>query len=129
MKRLFFAVVVLAGSCASAPPLVSSSAVTLVEGAISVESPHFAAGEVTLQIGNAGEFSHTLVVTDDGGSVLAATGLIGPGEAATLTLDLVPGTYQFSCRIVASADGRVFDHYQMGMVARVVAVSEAEAAG
>jgi uncharacterized cupredoxin-like copper-binding protein len=60
------------------------------------------------------------VVTDDDGVVLAATGLIGPGQGVTLTLDLVPGAYQFSCRLVASRDGQVFDHYQMGMVADVV---------
>lgn len=129
MKRLLLVAVVLAGSCGSTAPLVSSSAVTLVEGSIAVESPRFAAGEVTLNIGNAGEFSHTLVVTDDGGAVLAATGLVGPGESVTMTLDLLPGVYQFSCRIVGSFQGEVFDHYQMGMVARVVVADGAEAAG
>lgn len=129
MKRLVLAAAVLAGSCAPNAAPVSSSAVTLVESSITVESPRFAAGEVTLQIDNVGEFSHTLVVTDHGGAVLAATGLIGPGEVMTLALNLVPGVYQFSCRIVASADGQVFDHYQMGMMARVVAAAGAEAAG
>ena len=121
MKRLILAVAVLAGACGPATPVVSSSAVTLIDGSITVESPRFASGEVTLEIANSGEFAHTLVVTDDDGVVLTATGLIDPGEHVTLTLDLVPGAYQFSCRLVASSDGQVFDHYQMGMVADVVA--------
>jgi hypothetical protein len=128
MKRAIVALGLLAVACGTAPT-ASSSAVVLTEGHIAVDTSHFVAGEVTLAISNAGEFAHTLVVTEDGGAVLAATGLIGPGEQTTLEVDLVPGSYQFSCRIVSSFEGEVFDHYQLGMMARVEVSGAAEAAG
>ncbi len=129
MKRTIAALVLLAAACGTAAPTVSSSAVVLTEGHIAVDSTHFASGGVTLAISNAGEFAHTLVVTDEGGAVLAATGLIGPGEQLTLAVELVPGSYQFSCRIVSSFEGQVFDHYQMGMVAQVEVSNAVVAAG
>lgn len=121
MRRAILAMALLVAACGSAAPATSATAVVLTEGHIAVDSVHLAAGAVTLDIANVGQFPHTLVVTDTAGAVLAATGLIAPGESATLVVDLVPGDYQFSCRIVSSAGGEVFDHYQMGMVARVEA--------
>ena len=58
----------------------------------------------------------TLEVTTNEGEVIAATDLIQPGHTTTLAVDLQPGTYQVSCRIVAENDeGQLIDHYELGM--------------
>jgi hypothetical protein len=73
-------------------------------------------GANTIAIHNNGEYTHTLVITDEHGNVLAATGLVAPGTDAALDVDLPPGTYSFTCRIVAADDeGILHDHYQSGM--------------
>lgn len=78
------------------------------------------AGRVVLDIENTGQYGHTLVVTTDAGAVVAATGLIAAGDATTLEVELSPGGYQFSCRIVATGgDGALLDHHQLGMKADV----------
>ena len=88
----------------------------LREGAIDGPSRLALSGPTTLHATNVGEFSHTLVVTDDRGQVLGATGLVPSGEEATLQVDLQPGTYVFSCRIVAEdGEGNLIDHYEQGM--------------
>lgn len=72
---------------------------------------------------NSGEFPHSLVVTDKSGVVVAATSLIDPGEAAELVLDLQPGQYSVTCRIVVERpDGGISDHYEQGMSASVTVV-------
>ena len=69
-----------------------------------------------ITVSNTGEWGHTLVVTTESGEVVGATGLVGPGEAATLQLDIAAGAYTFSCRIVAQDDeGNLSDHYERGM--------------
>jgi uncharacterized cupredoxin-like copper-binding protein len=69
-----------------------------------------------IEVTNVGEFTHTLVITDSEGEVAAASGLIQPGETFHLDLDLAPGTYSFTCRIVAQdGDGNLIDHYEAGM--------------
>jgi hypothetical protein len=68
-----------------------------------------------LEVTNRGEFAHTLVITDEAGRVAEATDLIRPGESATLQVDVTPGMFQFTCRILAQAeDGSVSDHYEPG---------------
>ena len=80
-----------------------------------------AAGPIDLVVTNAGDFGHTLVVTDEAGEVLAVTELIEPGGVETVRADLDPGRYQFSCRIVVETpDGSISDHYELGMVTAVV---------
>lgn len=79
------------------------------------------AGIVTLTIENLGEFRHTLLVTSESGEVVGATGVVDSGDRATLEVDLAPGTYSFSCRIVTQTDeGTLSDHYQRGMFRTVV---------
>ena len=68
---------------------------------------------------NSGEIGHTLVVADADGNVIDATDLISSGEEIEFTLDLPPGNYEFSCRIVAQVEGVLFDHYQDGMFTEV----------
>jgi plastocyanin len=53
------------------------------------------AGEVSFQAMNTGTEPHTLAV--DGAGVDARTAPIGPGETATLTVALEPGTYRLFC--------------------------------
>jgi len=73
-------------------------------------------GIETVTIGNEGEFPHTLVVTDETGNVMAATSLIQSGESTSLTLDLDPGMYSVTCRIVTQTpDGDIVDHFEAGM--------------
>lgn len=70
----------------------------------------------TIQITNSGEYGHTLVVTDMSGQVVEASPLISPGESAELTIDLEPGRYDFTCRIVVqSSQGDLIDHFEQGM--------------
>jgi plastocyanin len=78
------------------------------------------AGTVELLVENYGDFSHTLVVSDASGTVIGATDLIGSEATTVLTVDLLPGSYTFTCRIVKGLDDGTFvDHYQQGMTASV----------
>ena len=75
-----------------------------------------AAGTSSVDVSNSGSLPHTLVVTDASGQVVAATDLVGPGDTTELVLDLDPGTYSFTCRIVAqNSDGEIVDHFEAGM--------------
>ena len=119
MKWVLLLVALLA-ACGGAAPGATQDSVGLDDGSITLATASLAAGRVTLDITNVGEFGHTLVVTADDGVVVAATGLVLPGTATTLEVDLASGAYQFSCRIVSvSADGTLLDHYQLGMRADV----------
>jgi len=112
----------------AAATLLAVSGCTPVADARSFELVEFAVdGPATLSTSttsvgviNSGQFPHTLVVTDTDGSVVAATTLIQPGETAGLELDLQPGTYSFTCRIVAQdSEGAIIDHFEAGMHAAV----------
>lgn len=102
-------------------PTGSSADVEVNEFYIEPSITNFNAGTVTLNVENEGEYGHTLVITDDGGHVLHAGGVIPPGETAQVSIHLAPGKYSFTCRIVAQDDqGNVIDHYEQGMSAEVV---------
>lgn len=78
------------------------------------------AGKGSVNVSNSGSLPHTLVVTDSSGHVVAATDLIAPGDTTELALDLDPGTYSFTCRIVAQdPEGEIVDHFEAGMNATV----------
>lgn len=94
--------------------------VSMTEFGISVDGA-FTGEPVDVAVHNEGEFAHTLVVADADGTVVVATDVIGPGEMAEVGLDLAPGEYEFSCRIVVeTGEGHIVDHYGEGMVQRVV---------
>lgn len=77
-------------------------------------------GSSSLTVSNAGEFPHTMVVTDSAGEVVAATSLVQPGQSVELAVDLTPGRYSFTCRIVAQdSEGQLIDHFEAGMAANV----------
>lgn len=83
----------------------------------SIEGPSNLTSDVTsLTATNTGERPHTLVVTANDGTVIAATDLVQPGETVDLNVELYPGMFQVSCRIVAQTDdGTIVDHYELGM--------------
>lgn len=115
MRRIALLVVALAlvGACASAAP-VGDAAYQLEE--FSILGPEMLeSGPGAVQATNTGEYAHTLVVTTEMGEVIAATDLVQPGETVSLDLELEPGTYRFTCRIVAEVDGVLVDHYEAGM--------------
>jgi len=73
-----------------------------------------------IDVTNSGQYPHTLVITDLSGEVVAASSLISPGEGAELALDLEPGRYSFTCRIVVeSPEGELIDHFEQGMTTSV----------
>ncbi|HJQ77740.1 MAG TPA: hypothetical protein VJ948_10845 [Acidimicrobiia bacterium] len=77
-------------------------------------------GSTSLTVSNAGEFPHTMVVTDSSGEVVAATSLVQPEQSVELAVDLRPGRYSFTCRIVAQdSEGQLIDHFESGMAATV----------
>jgi hypothetical protein len=112
MRRLIASLLLAIVACA---PGTTSDGFRLKEWA--VDGPDLLSargGPITVE--NAGEWSHTLVITTDRGQVVAASGLIEAGTSITLDVPLDPGQYQFSCRIVAEDDeGGLSDHYEQGM--------------
>lgn len=108
----------LVGACGG--QAVANTEVEIGEFWISPADGVLQAGTVELLVENSGEFSHTLVVSDASGTVIGATDLIGPEAESILTVDLLPGSYTFTCRIVKGLDdGSIVDHYQLGMTASI----------
>ena len=108
----------LVGACGGQG--VANTAVEIGEFWISPADGVLQVGTVELLVENYGEFSHTLVVSDASGTVIGATDLIDPEATTVLTVDLLPGSYTFTCRIVKGLDdGTIVDHYQQGMAASV----------
>ncbi len=122
MRAWIAAALILVGSCSTGAP-VSETEVALAEFHVTPEARVLTAGEIEFDVENYGEFPHTFVVTSADGSIMAALDPIPPGEEVTLSVDLPPGTYQVSCRIVVQRpDGSLVDHYQQGMHAVVTVV-------
>ncbi|MDX1469464.1 MAG: hypothetical protein R3258_08980 [Acidimicrobiia bacterium] len=96
-------------------PATDEALFELADGSIS--GPSRVVSDVnTFTASNTGNLAHTMVVTANDGRVIAATDLIQPGETAALEVDLDPGMFQVSCRIVAQGDdGELMDHYELGM--------------
>ena len=108
----------LVGACEG--QAVANTEVEIGEFWISPGDGVLQVGKVELLVENYGEFSHTLVVSDASGTVIGATDLIGPEAQSILTVDLLPGSYTFTCRIVKGLDdGTIVDHYQLGMEASI----------
>ncbi|MCI0425633.1 MAG: hypothetical protein L0Z47_07265 [Actinobacteria bacterium] len=121
MRRLaLLAVLTVLTGCISATE--SGQAVYhLSEGVVDGPGRLAEGGTTVVKASNIGEFAHTLVVTDEEGAVLGATGVIPPGEEASLTVELGQGTYVFSCRIVTQdSEGNLLDHYELGMHRTVI---------
>ena len=110
----------VASGCSSPEPS-SQASVDLREFAINVSASRWEAGSIVLDVENTGEYAHAVVLTDGSGDVVAATGLLRAGGDVAMEVDLGPGNYQLTCRIVAqSADGALVDHFESGMIADVI---------
>jgi hypothetical protein len=115
MRRIWFTAIVLLALAGCSETGGGPSSYVLDE--FSVDGPgRLGDGIETVTVDNGGEFPHTLVVTDGTGNVMAATSLIQSGESASLALDLDPGMYSVTCRIVTETpDGDIVDHFEAGM--------------
>ncbi len=119
-RRLATVALILIAAC-STQTAPGAADYVLRESAIDGPSSLTGSSETTLHVSNTGEYSHTLIVTDEDGEVMGATGLVESGDETTLEVDLEAGTYVFSCRIVAEDDeGNLRDHYEEGMHRTVV---------
>jgi uncharacterized cupredoxin-like copper-binding protein len=117
MKRLLATAVLILAACTPG----SDQAADIVLSEFSIDgTTSLAEGESTISISNEGEFGHTLVIANESGQVVAATGLIPGGETSSLEVDLPSGDYEFTCRIVfQSEEGSITDHYEAGMRSEV----------
>lgn len=119
MKRPFPALILLLIVACSANP-ASDEGYELSEWAV-MGPGRLAVGTATISVENAGEYRHTLIVTNEEGQVVGATGLVDPGATDSFEIDLNAGSYIFSCRIVAQDDaGALSDHYEQGMNRTVI---------
>ena len=114
MRRILLLVAaLLLGACFSSAS--SAGHYDLYEFAIDGSSV-LEAGESVLQLTNSGEFTHTFVVTDKDGVVVAASDVLPAGATAELAIDVEPGDYMVTCRIVVQTDqGQLVDHFEQGM--------------
>lgn len=95
---------------------ISADRVELDEFTVETSGTAWRAGQIDLEVVNVGERTHTLVVTTEDGEVVTSTGLIDSGATDRLNVDLAPGSYQLTCRIVVEGqDGQIFDHFEQGM--------------
>ena len=78
-----------------------------------------AAGETTFTLSNEGEFPYALEI--EGNGIEEETAELGPGESASLTVELEPGEYELYCP--------VGDHRDRGMEGTLVVGGGAAAAG
>ncbi len=120
MRR--FAALLAVALAACTPSAISETEVELTEFGIAT-APRLTEGTQSLHVVNRGEFGHTLVVSTSDGTVVTSTDVLGSGTDAVVELDLEPGKYLFTCRIVVETpDGEIVDHYQRGMAANVEVV-------
>ncbi len=119
MTSWFILPLLLLGACRSATPAQGAPTVDLTEFSIMALGT-FDAGPNAITIHNDGQFGHTLVIADKDGTVIDVTGVIAPGESSVYSVNLNPGTYELSCRIVIqTGEGQLIDHYQEGMLTAV----------
>ncbi len=117
-KRLVLGVALVA--LASCGPSVATGLyqVQMTEFDLTTSNEAVLAGTVDIAVQNDGAMPHTLVIEDESGQVRAATDLIEAGSELLVTVELPPGRYQLTCRIVfRGEDGVLTDHFQEGMVA------------
>lgn len=116
MRRLWLILAAMVAACSG---IAGSGSYQL--GEFFIDGPTtLSEGTAAISVENSGEFPHTLVVSAPDGRVITATDLVMPGEAASLPLELDPGVYQFTCRIVGQdGEGRLVDHYERGMLTTV----------
>jgi uncharacterized cupredoxin-like copper-binding protein len=86
----------------------------MTEWAIGLSDDNVPPGRITFQVENAGTVEHALEV--EGQGIEEETDHLKPGETATLTVDLRPGTYEVYCPVVS--DG--VSHREQGMTTTLI---------
>ncbi|MGZ4550240.1 MAG: plastocyanin/azurin family copper-binding protein [Blastococcus sp.] len=89
-----------AGSGTPAKTVGADGTITATEAefSISIGGDTVAAGPYLVKVENAGQATHDLVV-EQNGTKIASTSPIAPGQSASLSVTLKPGTYVFYCSI------------------------------
>jgi uncharacterized cupredoxin-like copper-binding protein len=108
MRQMLIAAAIAAFSSAAA---AQSVPVRLSEWKIRLSRDTVAAGAVTFQVSNSGSVTHAFHVKGEG--VDKQTQPIPPGQSASLTVTLKPGTYEVYCPMSEQS------HKQAGMVAKL----------
>jgi plastocyanin len=118
VRRVALALIVAIASGSCTGGTTEAASFDLVE--YDIAGPSVVDANDSISLTNSGEYPHTLVVTDQSGRVAASTALISPGAATEIQLQLDPGRYQFTCRIVAQdGEGNIVDHFERGMTLSV----------
>ena len=73
--------------------------------------PTAKSGEVTFNLKNDGQTTHSLEIEDVNGEDVELEGDVSPGSSGTVKADLKPGTYEFYCP--------VDNHKEMGMTGEI----------
>jgi uncharacterized cupredoxin-like copper-binding protein len=73
--------------------------------------PSVKAGNVTFNLKNDGQTTHSLEIEDVNGEDVEIEGDVSPGSSGTLTANLKPGTYEFYCPVDS--------HKEMGMTGEI----------
>jgi uncharacterized cupredoxin-like copper-binding protein len=80
---------------------------TAVDYKLNPSDPTVKSGNVTFNLKNDGQTSHSLEIEDVNGHDQEIEGDVSPGQSGTLKVNLPPGKYEFYCP--------VDDHKAMGM--------------
>jgi uncharacterized cupredoxin-like copper-binding protein len=73
--------------------------------------PSVKSGNVTFNLKNDGQTTHSLEIEDVNGEDQELEGDVSPGSSGTLAVNLKPGTYEFYCPVDS--------HKQMGMTGEI----------
>jgi plastocyanin len=115
MKRLLIVALLVSGSAACSSTSMVQHDITLDEFSIVARSSTITGGATTIDVHNAGEFGHTVVIADRQGNVVRSTNIIGPGADEAVQIALAPGEYEITCRLVIETESGLIDHYERGM--------------
>jgi uncharacterized cupredoxin-like copper-binding protein len=87
------------GGSADGEAAASSSSIEVEAGDLYFEPDALAAsaGEITVTLDNVGAIEHDFVVEEPGD--VDVVGMVAPGESATGTIELEPGTYTVYCSV------------------------------
>ena len=106
---------VLFAGCGGAGPAIEARgqrvAIELDDFLIRPQNVRAEGGELTFAVTNRGRLGHNFRLRDGGREVVEVTTLL-PGESATASATLRPGTYKMVCTVA--------NHEQLGMTGRLV---------
>jgi plastocyanin len=114
-----YRIALLALALAGAPAQPAQVTVRLSEWNVQLSEQTVAEGSVTFAVTNAGSIPHAFEV--EGQGIEKETPTIQPGDRATLTVTLKPGTYEVYCPVGNDS------HKKLGMVAQLRVGSPASA--